>query len=87
MRMSYDKVASTDKEKCIIGTKQTMKALKNSDIELVIIATDADCNVTDKVLDLAREQNVPICHVNSMKKLGKSCGIEVGAATVAIVKG
>ena len=29
--------------------------------------------------------NVPITYVDSMKKLGKACGIEVGAATVAII--
>jgi len=85
--MSYDKVASTDKSCCIIGTKQTMKALKNGNIEVVIIAKDANCNVTNKVLDLAQTLQVPVEYVDSMKKLGKACGIEVGAATVAMVKG
>ena len=29
--------------------------------------------------------NVPVTYVESMKKLGKACGIDVGAAAVAII--
>ena len=35
---------------------------------------------------LAQKNDVPITYVDSMKKLGKACGIEVGAATVAITE-
>jgi large subunit ribosomal protein L7A len=33
---------------------------------------------------LANETNIPVTYVDSMKKLGKACGIKVGAAVVAI---
>ncbi|BBU37835.1 50S ribosomal protein L7ae-like protein [Aeribacillus sp. FSL K6-1121] len=82
--MSYEKVAQA--EKVIIGTKQTVKALKNDTVKEVIIAVDADPKVTNKVVQLAEEKEVPLIKVDSMKKLGKACGIEVGAAAVAIIK-
>ncbi|WP_164218730.1 50S ribosomal protein L7ae-like protein [Virgibacillus sp. YIM 98842] len=81
--MSYEKVAQV-KSRIIIGTKQTLKAMKNGEISEVIIADDADPQITQKVSDLADELNIPCQYVDSMKKLGIACGIEVGASTVAI---
>ncbi|EWG09225.1 50S ribosomal protein L7ae-like protein [Cytobacillus firmus] len=80
--MSYDKVLQA--KSIIVGTKQTVKALKLGTIDEVVVASDADPRVTAKVVSTANEMNVPIMYVDSMKKLGKACGIEVGAAAVAI---
>jgi len=81
--MSYEKVLKANK--IIIGTKQTVKAIQNTDVQEVIIAEDADRRVINKVLNISAEKNIPVTKVDSMKKLGKACGIEVGAATVAII--
>ncbi|MBB6455193.1 large subunit ribosomal protein L7A [Salirhabdus euzebyi] len=81
--MSYEKVTQA-KSKVIIGTKQTLKAMKNGEIKEVVVAEDAEQRVTEKVVRLAKELNIPVLPVHSMKELGKSCGIDVGAATVAI---
>ncbi|MBG9447825.1 50S ribosomal protein L7ae-like protein [Cytobacillus firmus] len=80
--MSYDKVLQA--KSIIVGTKQTVKALKLGTIDEIVVASDADPRVTAKVVSTAKEMNVPIVYVDSMKKLGKACGIEVGAAAVAI---
>jgi large subunit ribosomal protein L7A len=61
-----------------------MTALKAGQIRELIIAEDADRHILDELLLLAEEARVPIVKVDSMKKLGKACGIDVGAATVAI---
>lgn len=82
--MSYDKVSQA--EKLIIGTKQTIKALETEIAKEVIIAADADRRVIAKVETLARAKGIPIITVDSMKKLGKACGIDVGAATVTLTK-
>lgn len=81
--MSYDKVTQA-KNGIIIGTKQTLKALKEKRVKEVVIAEDADVRVTNKVLTLAEQLDVPVFPVDSMKKLGQACGIEVGASAVAI---
>lgn len=81
--MSYEKVSQASE--IIIGTKQSVKALNQGIVKELVIAEDADIRVINKVLQTAKDLNVPIQKVNSMKKLGKACGIEVGAAAVAII--
>lgn len=80
--MSYEKVLQA--KDIMIGTKQTMKALKLGTVNEVVVAKDADQKVIAKVIATANEVDVPVLYVDSMKKLGKTCGIEVGAAVVAI---
>jgi large subunit ribosomal protein L7A len=82
--MSYEKVLQATK--IVIGTKQTVKVLKDGTAIELIIASDAETNVTAAVVKLAQDLNIPIIYVDSMKKLGKACGIEVGASTVAIIR-
>jgi large subunit ribosomal protein L7A len=54
-------------------------------VKELIVASDADPRLTSKVVEQALEIDIPILYVDSMKKLGKACGIEVGASTVAII--
>lgn len=82
--MSYEKVVQA--KAIIIGTKQTVKALEAGSVIELVVATDADPKVIAKAIHSAMKMNVPISYVNSMKKLGKACEIEVGAAAVAITR-
>ncbi|ADH97657.1 50S ribosomal protein L7ae-like protein [Salisediminibacterium selenitireducens] len=82
--MSYEKVAQATNK--VIGTKQTVKALEHQQVKELIVAEDADRHVLDKALQIASDSQVGISWVDSMKKLGKACGIDVGAAIVAIKK-
>jgi len=82
--MSYDKVLQA--KQVIIGTKQTVKALREGKVHELFIATDAEAKVTQPAVNEAERLNIPILYVDSMKKLGKACGIEVGAAAVAIIR-
>jgi large subunit ribosomal protein L7A len=82
--MSYEKVERA--KELTIGVKQTMKAVENGQVETVYIADDADPRLTQKVELLCKEKGVPVVHVDSMRRLGKACGIEVGAAAAAIKK-
>ncbi|WP_071396722.1 50S ribosomal protein L7ae-like protein [Bacillus tuaregi] len=81
--MSYEKVFQA--KSIIIGTKQTARALRTESITEILVAMDADPRLTSKIVSQAEEVNVPITYVDSMKKLGKTCGIKVGAAVVAII--
>ena len=82
--MSYEKVAQA--KAIVIGTKQTLKALKEKQAQEVILASDTDYQLIRLIKAKANELNVSVTEVDSMKKLGKACGIEVSAATVAIIK-
>lgn len=81
--MSYEKVLQA--KNVVIGTKQTVKALSQGTVNEVVVAKDADHKVIAKVVNTAEEMMVPVLYVDSMKKLGKACGIDVGAATIAII--
>lgn len=81
--MPYEKLTHVQ-SRIIIGTKQTLKAMRSSKVSEVFIANDADQQITKQVLTLAKELNIPCQCVDSMKKLGHACGIEVGTSTVAI---
>lgn len=83
--MSYEKLTQLQ-SRLIIGTKQTIKAIEQGLVEELFVANDADQHITGEVLRLAKDQNVKHTTVDSKKKLGAACGIEVGATAVAITK-
>jgi large subunit ribosomal protein L7A len=82
--MSYEKVKQA--KSLTIGTKQTKKAIEQGKVTEVIVANDADPQVTYPIISLCKERGIAVTRVDSMKQLGKACGIEVGAATAAILK-
>lgn len=70
----------------VVGVKQTVKAIKNNNVKTVYIAKDADNKLIQLVKILIDENSQEVVYVNTMKELGKLCGIDVGAATAAILK-
>src|SRR5699024_9022535 len=81
--MSYEKVTQLHSQ-LIIGTKQTMKAMKNNEVIEVFIAIDADEHIVNKIIAAANKHGIPYVEVDSKKELGKACNIEVAATVVAI---
>ncbi|WP_248929036.1 50S ribosomal protein L7ae-like protein [Paenibacillus hamazuiensis] len=81
--MSYEKVKQA--AKLSIGTKQATKMVELGKAVEVFVARDADPRITNKVVNLCKKTGVTITYVDSMKQLGKACGIEVGAAIAAVV--
>ena len=82
--MSVDRLKIVAKA---IGAKQATKAVEKGLASLMFIAEDADTRVTAPIRELCSSKGVSIEMVPSMGELGKACGIEVGAAAVAILKG
>lgn len=70
----------------VVGTKQTLKALSENRLKEVFIAQDAEKYVIRDIEVAANDKQTMITLVPSMKKLGKDCGITVGAATAGIIK-
>jgi len=81
--MSYDKVKQANK--ICDGVKQTKKALEQRKLKEVVVARDADPNVTAPVVELCEQHGVPVSYVESMKQLGAASNIDVGASTVGIL--
>lgn len=72
-------------KKCV-GIKQTIKALESGLAARVLIAGDADRQVTAEVIALCLVKDVEIETVTSRADLGDACGIDVGAAVVAVLR-
>jgi len=70
----------------VVGMKQTMKAVEADRVQTVYIAKDAEERLVSKIADRCREKGINIIEAESMKILGKACGIDVGTAVAAILK-
>lgn len=70
----------------VVGAKQSLKAIKNHIAVKCFIANDADEKVTNEIVELCNNNNVPIVYVESMKELGKKFKINVGTATAVELK-
>ena len=70
----------------VVGVKQTIRMMEQNRISEVFVAGDADHYVTRHVLELAKVNRIPIKYVESMKRLGNLCGIDIGAAVAGAVR-
>ncbi|SKA92736.1 large subunit ribosomal protein L7A [Clostridium sp. USBA 49] len=72
--------------KKVVGIKQSIKAIKNNKVKALYVAMDAEARLIEPVVKLAEENSIEIHHVNTMKTLGKLCGIDVGASAAVILE-
>jgi len=68
-----------------VGTKQTLRAVERGVATAVFVARDAEAHVLRQLLGLCRQRGVPVHEVETMAGLGRVCGVEVGAASAAIL--
>jgi large subunit ribosomal protein L7A len=80
----YDRLAGAKAK--TVGTKQTLKALQRGLARSVYIARDADDHVVRELLRACRDKDVEVVYADSMAKLGQACGIQVGAASAAVLE-
>lgn len=71
--------------KKVIGAKQVTRALKAGQVTQLFVAQNADPRVIEPIVQLCREESIPIEEVDTMSRLGALCGIAVGSAVAAIV--
>ena len=72
-------------ERVVVGSKQLRKALIAGKVKLVLLARNADPDITEPIEAMCRSQSVEYAWVPSMQELGQACGIDVGAAAAAAV--
>ncbi len=70
----------------IAGAKAASKAISRGSAQKVLIAKDADAKIVANVVMMAKENNVEIVWVASMKQLGEYCNIGVGASCCVLLK-
>lgn len=69
----------------VVGVKQTRRALNDGRAKELFLARDADPALTEPLSAQAEEKGVRVHWIDSMKALGRACGIAVGAAVAAAV--
>ena len=70
----------------IVGAKQVKRALNLEEIDRVFIAKDAEGKVIDEIAKICINKHIPLEYIDTMKELGSACGIDVNAATAALLK-
>jgi large subunit ribosomal protein L7A len=70
----------------VVGARRLAKAIEAGEIQMVFVAQDADLLVTKKVVELARQRNLPVVEADSMAALGEAAGVQVPTAAAGIKK-
>ena len=69
----------------VIGVKQSRKAIREGRAKRVYLASDADPAITEPVAAACAAAGVPVEDGGTMTRLGRACGITVGASVVAVL--
>lgn len=69
-----------------VGVKQTLKAVQAGTARVVYIASYAEERVLRPLLAELEKGHWETVKVESMKQLGRMCGIDVGASAAAILE-
>ena len=77
-------------EKCdadlVVGSRQTLKAIANNQVKKIYLANDIDQPLKSELLEAVDNNNIPFEIVESKNELGRICGIDVSAASAALLK-
>ncbi|MCU5746679.1 ribosomal L7Ae/L30e/S12e/Gadd45 family protein [Staphylococcus sp. SQ8-PEA] len=84
--MSNEKVARFNKQRHVVGLKQTIKSLDQDQVTSLIIAEDVEVYLLTDVLCRINHKQIPIDYFESKKALGEYVGINVDATVVALLK-
>ncbi len=76
----------SDAARRVVGAKQVIRALEEGRVQEAYVAKDADLTLTQRVVDRCYAKGVPCREVETMRALGRLCGIEVKAAAAALLR-
>ncbi|MDS0526805.1 ribosomal L7Ae/L30e/S12e/Gadd45 family protein [Clostridium sp. SHJSY1] len=71
--------------KKVIGIKQCSKFINSGEGHILYIAKDVDENLIAPLIVLATNKNIKVEYVDTMKELGKLCGIEVKSSAALML--
>ncbi|MGI6036444.1 MAG: ribosomal L7Ae/L30e/S12e/Gadd45 family protein [Limnochordia bacterium] len=69
-----------------VGSKQTVKAIEEGAAVVVYVARDAAGWVIEPIIESCTAEGIELVYIDSMRELGEACGIDVGAASAAVLK-
>ena len=75
-----------NKEKVLIGLRETVRALLEDRIQTVILTEDADVHVKERIFPLCQQKGIAVQSYPAKKQLGEFLNIDVSAAVVSVLK-
>lgn len=72
--------------KKVIGVKQASKAIKNGKGTVLYVAKDAERKLISPLLELAFKNEIKVIEIDTMRNLGKMCGIDVQSSATLILE-
>jgi len=69
----------------VAGVRSTERAVVAGKAAKVYVARDAEDRVTRHLVLLCKEKGVEVGFVGSMREIGESCGLRVGASCCAVL--
>ena len=79
--------AVRDPNSRVVGLKQTLRALQQDRVSVVYLANDVDEHIRRKIATACAERGVELKPAGmGQRDLGAFCGIEVGAAVLAVLR-
>ncbi len=72
------------KDRLIVGLKQVLRGIEEDAVRCVIVASDADAFIVERVTEQAKAHGVEISECPTKELLGKLCRVAVPTATAAV---
>ncbi|MGP3778967.1 ribosomal L7Ae/L30e/S12e/Gadd45 family protein [Halanaerobium saccharolyticum] len=79
-------LSETSTDELLVGSKQTLKAIAGNQVKKIFLAKDIDQPLKQEILEAVNNNNIPFEIVESKNELGRICGIDVSAASAALLK-
>ncbi|PTW00472.1 large subunit ribosomal protein L7A [Halanaerobium saccharolyticum] len=79
-------LSETSTDELLVGSKQTLKAIAGNQVKKIFLAKDIDQPLKKEILEAVNNNNIPFEIVESKNELGRICGIDVSAASAALLK-
>ncbi len=68
----------------VAGYRRTFRGIRAGQIRCVLLACDADADLTDKVRSLCAESGLPVITVATKREMGIELGLDVDCAVCGI---
>ena len=86
MQTDYKMIANLARADLVVGLKQVLKCLEEGTTRCVVVASDSDSFIKERIEESVREYGVEFIECPTKAELGRLCRVDVASAVCAIKK-
>ena len=86
MQTDYKIILNTPRSDVVVGLKQVLRCLEEGTTRCVVVASDSDSFIKERVISVAMEYGVEFIECPTRAELGRLCRVDVATAVCAIKK-